>query len=87
MIVWFSAIAVTVAPLIASTPSGSRPSGPLPIFTLSPAKRPTYWRMNRMSSDSGMPTSRIGSECRSTFTPAMWPAASMPTRVTTGLPE
>ena len=48
---------------------------------------PMYWLLKLMSADSGMPSSRMGSECLSTFTPTKWPALSMPISVTTGLPE
>ena len=42
MIAWFSAITVTVAPLIASSPTCASPDCDLPISTLSPANRPMY---------------------------------------------
>ena len=60
---------------------------PLPISMRAPAKRPTYWWMKRVSEDSGMPSSRIGSEWRSTLASVMMPLVSMPISVTIGLPE
>ncbi|MNN96137.1 hypothetical protein D3C81_2150700 [compost metagenome] len=48
---------------------------------------PTYCRLKSSSADSGMPSSRIGSECFSTLTPVYCPRVSMPISVTTGLPE
>jgi hypothetical protein len=59
----------------------------LPISSRAPANLPTYCRMNRVNADSGMPSSRIGSEWRNTFASVMMPRVSMPISVTIGLPE
>ena len=52
-----------------------------------PTNLPTYCWMKPVNAVSGMPSSRIGSEWRSTFTPVMMPRVSMPISVTIGLPE
>lgn len=84
---WFWAITVTVAPVMASRPMRFSSGRDLPISMLSPTNLPRYWLLNLMRADSGMPRSRIGSECLRILTPANLPAVSMPIRVTTGLPE
>ena len=84
---WFCAITVTVAPEMASTPTTFSSGREGPTSMLSVTERPTYWLLKRMSVDSGMPSSRMGSECLSTFTPTKRPCMSMPISVTTGLPE
>ena len=84
---WFCATTVTVAPEMASTPI---------TFSVGPRgadldgvgdRRPRYWLLKLTSADSGMPSSRMGSECLSTLTPTKRPSRSMPISVTTGLPE
>jgi hypothetical protein len=84
---WFCAITVTVAPEIASRPTTSSSGRERPISTLSPTNFPRYCSLNFTSADSGMPSSRMGSECFRTFTPTKRPLRSMPISVTTGLPE
>ena len=46
-----------------------------------------YWALKSSSADSGMPSSKMGSECLMTLTPTYLPSVSMPISVTTGLPE
>ena len=87
MMTWFCAITVTVAPEMASTPWMSSSGRDWPTSILSLTFLPRYWSLNLSKADSGMPSSRIGSECLSTFTPTNLPAVSMPISVTTGLPE
>ena len=84
---WFCAITVTVAPEMASTPSTSSPGRDWPTSILSLTDLPTYWLLKSISADSGIPSSKMGSECLMTFTPTYLPALSIPISVTTGLPE
>ena len=84
---WFWAITVTVAPEMASTPITSLSACEEPTSILSLTDLPMYWLLKLISADSGMPSSRMGSECLSTFTPTNLPSLSMPISVTTGLPE
>ena len=87
IITWFCAITVTVAPEIASMPMTPSSGRDWPTSSLSPTNLPRYWSLNLLSALSGMPSSRIGSECLSTLTPTKRPWVSMPISVTTGLPE
>ncbi len=87
MIAWFSAMTVTVAPLTPSRLTVPESSCPWPISSLASAALPMYWPMNLTSVDSGIPASRIGSECLRIRTPVMMPRVSMPISVTIGLPE
>ncbi len=87
VITWFCAITVTVAPEIASRPITPSSGRERPISSLSPTNLPRYWWLNFSSALSGMPSSRMGSECLSTLTPTKRPSVSIPISVTTGLPE
>ncbi|MNW11427.1 hypothetical protein D3C71_2088870 [compost metagenome] len=84
---WFCAMTVTVAPEMASRPMTSSSGRDWPISNLSETDFPRYWSLNFSSADSGIPSSKMGSECLSTLTPTKWPVLSMPISVTTGLPE
>ncbi len=87
MTTWFCATTVTVAPEIASTPITFSSGREGPTSMVSATDLPMYWLLKLMSADSGMPSSRMGSEGLSTFTPTKRPSLSMPISVTTGLPE
>ena len=84
---WFCAMTVTVAPEMASSPITFSSGRDWPTSILSDTDLPRYWALKLSSADSGMPSSRMGSECLSTFTPTKRPCVSMPMSVTTGLPE
>ncbi len=66
---WFCAITVTVAPEMASTPSTPSSARDWPTSILSLTDLPMYCLLKFSSADSGIPSSRIGSECFRTLTP------------------
>jgi len=58
-----------------------------PTATRSNTDLPRYWSANWRRRSSVMPTTRIGSSCRTIATPEMRPARSNPMSVLIGLPE